>query len=171
MRNRAPDRHDRKRGSESQFDSLLAKSLETGSRLFRDLKTGHQHLVECAPVAFRSDLSALRRLGRGSGHLRLCGAPEGFLAHFIILELRGSCGDPTSGSQRRNLNHEGHEAPPKAFSWNPWDSSCPCVCVFGEVHDPFEQTLNDSPWKLSQPFTVVLVGAPKYGNVTRSCRL
>jgi hypothetical protein len=27
--------------------------------------------------------------------------------------------------------------------------------------EPLEQTLRDSPWKLSQPFTVVLVGAPK----------
>jgi hypothetical protein len=28
-------------------------------------------------------------------------------------------------------------------------------------YEPLEQTLSDALWKLSQPFTVVLVGAPK----------
>src|ERR1700750_1006968 len=40
-----------------------------------------------------------------------------------------------------------------------------------KFYGPFEQTPNDSPWKLSQLFTEVLVGAPKYGSVTKSWRL
>lgn len=30
-----------------------------------------------------------------------------------------------------------------------------------QSYEPFEQTPNDSPWKLNHPFTEVLVGAPK----------
>ncbi len=39
------------------------------------------------------------------------------------------------------------------------------------LYEPFEHTPKDSPWKLSQSLTEVLAGAPKYGSVTRSCRL
>jgi hypothetical protein len=38
-------------------------------------------------------------------------------------------------------------------------------------YDPFWQTVSDSPWKVNSPLTDVLAGAPKYGRVTKSCRL
>jgi hypothetical protein len=38
-------------------------------------------------------------------------------------------------------------------------------------YEPFWHTDRDSPWNVNQLFTLVLGGAPKYGSVTRSCRL
>src|ERR1700686_3381994 len=46
-----------------------------------------------------------------------------------------------------------------------------CAVKGDDGYDPFWQTGRDSPWKVTQSFTVVHGGTPKYGSVPRSYKL